>query len=54
VPMMSLRGGSNIEILQLGYAGIAVTTLLALGALAWPPRPATCEPPASTEPAAEG
>jgi len=40
VPMMSLRGGSNLEILQLGYAGIAATALLALAALTWPPRPA--------------
>ncbi len=43
VPMMSVRGGSNLEILQLGYAGIAATTLLAIAALAWPPQPETGE-----------
>jgi len=50
VPMMSLRGGTNLEILQLGYAGIAATVLLAAAALIWPPRPPTYEdvaPPAN-------
>ncbi|MGD9494852.1 MAG: CPBP family intramembrane glutamic endopeptidase [Armatimonadota bacterium] len=39
VPMMSLRGGSNLEILQLGYAGIAAMALLVVAALIWAPSP---------------
>lgn len=44
VPMMALRGGANIEILQLGYAGMAAMLPLAIAALIWPPRAAKYEP----------
>lgn len=38
VPMMALRGGANIEILQLGYAGMAAMLPLVIVALIWPPQ----------------
>lgn len=40
VPMMALRGGTNTEILQLGYAGMAAMLPLVVLALLWRPRPA--------------
>ncbi len=41
VPMMTVKGGANIEILQLGYAGIVATALVAAIALILPPASST-------------
>lgn len=43
VSLIALRGGTNIAILPLGYAGMVAMVPLVIAALLWPPRAASCE-----------
>jgi len=53
VPLMAVRGGTNLEVSIVGYAGIAAMVVLAIPALIWRPRSATYEDePAAPDPPA--